>query len=78
MSVPAKKYELIEETEHRIVAIENEYKMGFMTNDERYRAPEALSELLDHLTVLADLLHPDALVHAAVVLPDDDLLGHVH
>ena len=38
MSVPAKKYELIEETEHRIVAIENEYKMGFMTNDERYRA----------------------------------------
>ena len=26
------------ETEHRIVDIENEYKMGFMTNDERYRA----------------------------------------
>ena len=38
MSVPAKKYELIQETEHRIVDIENEYKMGFMTNDERYRA----------------------------------------
>ena len=38
MSVPSKKYELIEETEHRILAIENEYKMGFMTNDERYRA----------------------------------------
>ena len=38
MSVPAKKYELIKETEHRIVDIENEYKMGFMTNDERYRA----------------------------------------
>ncbi len=38
MSVPAKKYELIRETEHRIVDIENEYKMGFMTNDERYRA----------------------------------------
>ena len=38
MSVPAKKYELIQDTEKRIVDIENEYKMGFMTNDERYRA----------------------------------------
>ncbi len=38
MSVPAKKYELIHETEQRVVDIENEYKMGFMTNDERYRA----------------------------------------
>jgi len=38
MSVPAKKYELIQETEQRIVDIEDEYKMGFMTNDERYRA----------------------------------------
>ena len=38
MSVPAKKYELIRETEQRVVDIESEYKMGFMTNDERYRA----------------------------------------
>ncbi|MDE7219823.1 MAG: DNA-directed RNA polymerase subunit beta', partial [Oscillospiraceae bacterium] len=38
MSIPAKKYELIHETEQRVVDIENEYKMGFMTNDERYRA----------------------------------------
>ncbi len=38
MSVPAKKYELIRETEQRVVAIEDEYKMGFMTNEERYRA----------------------------------------
>jgi len=38
MSVPAKKQELIQETEQRIVEIEDEYKMGFMTNDERYRA----------------------------------------
>ena len=38
MSVPPKKYELIKETEKRIVEIEDEYKMGFMTNDERYRA----------------------------------------
>ncbi|MBR2895595.1 MAG: DNA-directed RNA polymerase subunit beta', partial [Oscillospiraceae bacterium] len=38
MSVPAKKYELIHETEQRVMAIEDEYKMGSMTNDERYRA----------------------------------------
>ena len=38
MTVPEKKYELIRDTEKRIVDIENEYKMGFMTNDERYRA----------------------------------------
>ena len=38
MSVPQKKYDLIHETEQRVVDIENEYKMGFMTNDERYRA----------------------------------------
>ena len=38
MSVPAKKYELIQETEQRIVDIEDKYKMGFMTDDERYRA----------------------------------------
>ncbi len=38
MSVPQKKYELIHETEKRVVDIESEYKMGFMTNDERYRA----------------------------------------
>jgi len=38
MSVPAKKYELIRDTEKRVVAIEDEYKMGFMTNEERYRA----------------------------------------
>ncbi len=61
MSVPAKKYELIHETEQRVVDIENEYKMGFMTNDERYRAvvsewekttndvSDALQENLDEL-----------------------------
>ncbi len=38
MSVPAKKYELIKETEQRVLEIEDEYKMGFMTNDERYKA----------------------------------------
>ncbi|MBD5160545.1 MAG: DNA-directed RNA polymerase subunit beta' [Oscillibacter sp.] len=38
MSIPAKKYDLIHTTEQRVVEIEDEYKMGFMTNDERYRA----------------------------------------
>jgi DNA-directed RNA polymerase subunit beta' len=38
MSVPAKKYELIRETEQRVVDIEDEYKMGFITDQERYRA----------------------------------------
>jgi len=38
MSVPAKKYELIRDTEQRVVEIEEEYKMGFITDQERYRA----------------------------------------
>ncbi len=38
MSVPAKKYELIHDTEQRVVEIEDNYNMGFITEDERYRA----------------------------------------
>jgi DNA-directed RNA polymerase subunit beta' len=37
MTIPPEKYTLIEETEKRVVEIEDQYKMGFMTNDERYR-----------------------------------------
>ncbi len=37
MTIPAEKYTLIEETEKRVVEIEDQYKMGFMTNEERYR-----------------------------------------
>ena len=37
MTVPQRKYELIHETEERVLAIEDQYKMGFMTDDERYR-----------------------------------------
>ncbi len=37
MTIPAEKYTLIAETEKRVVEIEEQYKMGFMTNDERYR-----------------------------------------
>ena len=38
MRIPPKKYELIAETEQRVVEIEDQFKMGFMTDDERYRA----------------------------------------
>ena len=39
---------------------------------------DALGEGLDDLAVLLDLADLDAVVGTAVVLPDDDLLGHVH
>ena len=37
MTIPEKKYGLIENTEKEIVKIERQYKRGFLTNDERYR-----------------------------------------
>ncbi|HIT01868.1 MAG TPA: DNA-directed RNA polymerase subunit beta' [Candidatus Enterenecus merdae] len=37
MTVPAQKAELIAATEKEVVRIENQYKRGFLTNDERYR-----------------------------------------
>ena len=37
MVVPAKKYELIHETEERVLDIEDQFNMGFITNDERYK-----------------------------------------
>ena len=37
MTVPQKKYPLIQNTEQEIVKIENQFKRGFLTNDERYR-----------------------------------------
>ncbi|MDD6160231.1 MAG: DNA-directed RNA polymerase subunit beta', partial [Oscillospiraceae bacterium] len=37
MTVPPQKYELIAATEKEVVKIENQYKRGFLTNDERYR-----------------------------------------
>ena len=41
-------------------------------------APDAVGELLDHLSVLADLGDLDAVGDVAVLLPDDDILGDVH
>ena len=37
MTVPKAKYELIDETEKRVVDIEDQYNMGFITNEERYK-----------------------------------------
>ena len=37
MTVPPKKYELVAATEQRVLEIENQYKMGFMTDHERYK-----------------------------------------
>ncbi len=37
MTVPAKKYELIGETEKEIVRIDKQYRRGLITNEERYR-----------------------------------------
>ncbi len=38
MTVPPQKKQLLAETEERTLAIEEQYKMGFMTNEERYKA----------------------------------------
>jgi len=38
MTVPSKKNELIHQTEEEVVKIERQYKRGFLTEDERYRA----------------------------------------
>ena len=37
MTVPKAKYELIDETEKRVVEIEDQYNMGFITDEERYK-----------------------------------------
>ena len=37
MTVPPKKYELVRASEQKVLEIENQYKMGFMTEQERYK-----------------------------------------
>ncbi len=37
MSIPPKKYELVRETEKMVADIDSEFKMGMITDDERYR-----------------------------------------
>ena len=44
----------------------------------REAADQALAQLDDLVVAFVDGLHPDAVGGAAVVLADDDVLGHVH
>ena len=44
MTVPAKKYELIPETEKEIIKIDRQYRRGLITNEERYRLSVAAWE----------------------------------
>ncbi len=37
MTIPPKKYEMVRDTEQKVLDIETQYKMGFMTDQERYR-----------------------------------------
>ncbi|MBR0282437.1 MAG: DNA-directed RNA polymerase subunit beta' [Oscillibacter sp.] len=37
MSIPESKYEMVRDTEQQVVNIENQYRMGFMTDHERYK-----------------------------------------
>ena len=37
MTVPPRKYELVRASEQKVLEIENQYKMGFMTEHERYK-----------------------------------------
>ena len=37
MAVPSAKYDLIHETEQKVLNIEKQYRRGFITDDERYR-----------------------------------------
>ena len=37
MTVPPEKYELVQASEQKVLEIENQYKMGFMTDHERYK-----------------------------------------
>ncbi|MCC8129567.1 MAG: DNA-directed RNA polymerase subunit beta' [Clostridiales bacterium] len=37
MTIPPAKYQLVSDTEKLVVKIENQYRRGFLTNDERYR-----------------------------------------
>ena len=59
MTVPEKKYELIRETEQRVVDIEDQYNMGFITDEERYKLvvrewEKTTNDVTDALTASLD------------------------
>ena len=63
---------------HGVPADEDLAGLGIADVLHGVAALQALAEGLDDLAVLHDLAGQDAVVGTAVVLPDDDLLGHVH
>ncbi len=61
MTVPKAKYELIDETEKRVVEIEDQYNMGFITDEERYKLvvrewEKTTNDVTDALTASLDKL----------------------
>ena len=44
MTIPPKKYEMVAASEQAVLDIENQYKMGFMTDHERYKQVVAVWE----------------------------------
>ncbi|MBE6972056.1 MAG: DNA-directed RNA polymerase subunit beta' [Ruminococcaceae bacterium] len=63
MTVPAKKYELIAETEERVVEIEEQFNMGFITDEERYKLvvrewEKTTADVTDALTENMDQYNP--------------------
>ena len=63
MTIPPAKYTLIAETEQRVVDIEDQFKMGFMTENERYRAVVAewektTADVTDALTANMNKYNP--------------------
>ena len=63
MTVPEAKYTLIAETEKRVVDIEDQYNMGFITNDERYKLvvrewEKTTADVTDALTASLDKYNP--------------------
>ena len=63
MTVPDDKYRLINETEDRVVDIEEQYNMGFITDEERYKMVVAewektTNDVTDALTASLDKYNP--------------------
>jgi hypothetical protein len=57
MSIPEKKYTLIEQSEQDVVKIDRQYKRGFITNDERYRltVDEVAAMLVQTIASIRDI-----------------------
>jgi DNA-directed RNA polymerase subunit beta' len=63
MTVPDEKYSLIETTEDRVVDIEEQYNMGFITDEERYKMivgewEKTTADVTDALTASLDRYNP--------------------